>query len=354
MTILISKEGIKDFLSASSAGAAFIQKDENCRYISGFTGSDSYLFLTPDTDYLLTDSRYTEQAKEEAKGFEIINCAGKVAAEVAALCQKHHVKKLGVEKVLSYQMYLAIREAAGDLAFSFCDADALRRIKSREELALIEEACRISDEGFRRMLPFLKSGKTEADMRAILECAMLEAGSEGKSFDTIVASGWRSAYPHGTATDKVIEEGDLVTFDFGAIHKGYHSDITRTVAVGTITERQRFLYDSVLACLELIENTMKAGERACDADRRAREFLKTKELDTYFTHALGHSVGLEIHEAPVLAPRDSSALLEGMTETIEPGVYIPGVGGVRIEDTVAIEEEGLSILTKFPKDFVSI
>lgn len=354
MTILISKEGIKDFLSASSAGAAFIQKDENCRYISGFTGSDSYLFLTPDTDYLLTDSRYTEQAKEEAKGFEIINCAGKVAAEVAALCQRHHVKKLGVEKVLSYQMYLAIHEAAGDLAFSFCDADALRRIKSREELALIEEACRISDEGFRRMLPFLKSGKTEADMRAILECAMLEAGSEGKSFDTIVASGWRSAYPHGTATDKVIEEGDLVTFDFGAIHKGYHSDITRTVAVGTITERQRFLYDSVLACLELIENTMKAGERACDADRRAREFLKTKELDTYFTHALGHSVGLEIHEAPVLAPRDSSVLLEGMTETIEPGVYIPGVGGVRIEDTVAIEEEGLSILTKFPKDFVSI
>lgn len=351
---MISKEGIRDFLKASSVEAAFIQKDENCRYISGFTGSDSYLFLTPDADYLLTDSRYTEQAKEEARGFEIVNCAGKVAAAVASLAKKHQVKMLGIEKVLSYQMYLALHEAAGEVVFSFCDADALRRIKSREELALIREACRISDEGFRRMLPLLKSGKTEAEMRTILECAMLEAGSEGKSFDTIVASGERSAYPHGTATDKVIEEGDLVTFDFGAIHKGYHSDITRTVAVGSITDRQRFLYDSVLSCVELIEATMKAGERACDVDQRAREFLRTKELDGYFTHALGHSVGLEIHEAPVLAPRDRSVLLEGMTETIEPGVYIPGIGGVRIEDTVAIEKEGLSILTKFPKDFVSI
>lgn len=354
MTILISQEGIRDFLNASSAEAAFIQKDENCRYISGFTGSDSYLFLTRDAQYLLTDSRYTEQAKKEAKGFEIINCPGKVPAEVAHLCKVHGVKTLGVEPVLSYRMYLAMHEAAPDVAFSFCDADALRQIKSAEELASIREACRLSDEGFRRMLPLLAAGKTEAEMRSILECAMLEAGSEGKSFDTIVASGERSAYPHGTATDKVIENGDLVTFDFGAIYKGYHSDITRTVAVGAISERQRYLYDSVLECLLLIEQTMKVGEKACDVDRRAREFLKTKELDTYFTHALGHSVGLEIHEAPVLAPRDHSILKAGMTETVEPGVYIPGTGGVRIEDTVVLEKNGISVYTLYPKDFVSV
>lgn len=354
MTNLISEEGIREFLNASSAEAAFIQKDENCRYISGFTGSDSFLFLTRDENYLLTDSRYTEQAKKETRNFEIINCPGKVPAEVARLCQKHRIKKLAAEPVLSYKMYLAMHEAAKEVTFSFCDADALRQIKSEEELAAIREACRLSDEGFRQMLPHLKAGKTEAQMRSILECAMLEAGSEGKSFDTIVASGERSAYPHGTATDKVIENGDLVTFDFGAIYKGYHSDITRTVAVGTLTDRQRYLYDSVLECLLLIERIMKTGERACDVDKRARDFLKTKELDTYFTHALGHSVGLEIHEAPILAPRDHSVLKAGMTETVEPGVYIPGVGGVRIEDTVVLEKNGISVYTLFPKDFVSV
>ena len=169
-----------------------------------------------------------------------------------------------------------------------------------------------------------------------------------------MASGWRSAYPHGTATDKVVEEGDLITFDFGAIYKGYHSDITRTVAVGDITDRQRFIYDSILGCNEHIEDYMKAGMKACDVDKEARNFLKERELDTYFNHALGHSVGLEIHESPVLAPRDASILQVGMTETVEPGVYIPGVGGVRIEDTVVIEKDGLSILTKFPKKFLRV
>lgn len=196
--------------------------------------------------------------------------------------------------------------------------------------------------------------KNEAELRMALECAMLEAGSEGKSFDTIVASGWRSAYPHGTATDKLIENGDLITFDFGAIYQGYHSDITRTVAVGHITDRQRFLYDSVLDCVLYIEQIMKAGIKACDIDQEARSFLKKKELDSYFTHALGHGVGLEIHETPVLAPRDKTILMPGMVETIEPGVYIPGTGGVRIEDTVAIQKEGISILTKFPKEFLCV
>ena len=183
---------------------------------------------------------------------------------------------------------------------------------------------------------------------------MLEAGSEGKSFDTIVASGWRSAYPHGTATDKVIEEGDLVTFDFGAIYHGYHSDITRTVAVGEISERQRYIYDAVLGCNEHIEKILRAGLAAADVDQESRKYLKEKDLDQWFGHALGHSVGLEIHETPTLSPRDRTVLCAGMTETVEPGVYIPGVGGVRIEDTVVIGKDGISILTKFPKKFLRV
>ena len=351
---MLDLEKTAEFLRNDAVDAAFIQKDENCRYISGFTGSDSYLFLTGTVNYLLTDSRYTEQAKEEAKGFTVVECAGRLAETVASLAEKHHAQKIGIEPVLTYRMYLALHEAMPKAVFSFCEADRLRQIKSEEEIAKIAEACRISDEGFRRIVPLIQRGKTEAELRTALECAMMEAGSEGKSFDTIVASGWRSAYPHGTATDKRIEEGDLITFDFGAIYQGYHSDITRTVAVGAITERQRFLYDSVLECVLHIEGLLKAGERACDIDQKAQEFLKTKELDQYFTHALGHSVGLEIHETPVLAPRDKTVLAAGMIETIEPGVYLPGIGGVRIEDTAAIQANGISILTKFPKEFLCV
>lgn len=351
---MLNQKVISEFLRENSVDAAFIQKDENCRYISGFTGSDSYLFLSGENNYLLTDSRYTEQAKEEATGFTVINYAGRLAEAVAGLVQKHRVRKLGVENILTYRMYLSLQEQMPDIDFSFCETDQLRQIKGQAEIEKIMEACRISDEGFRKIIPLIQAGKTEAELRTALECAMLEAGSEGKSFDTIVASGWRSAYPHGTATDKLIENGDLITFDFGAIYQGYHSDITRTVAVGHITDRQRFLYDSVLDCVLYIEQIMKAGIKACDIDQEARSFLKKKELDSYFTHALGHGVGLEIHETPVLAPRDKTILMPGMVETIEPGVYIPGIGGVRIEDTVAIQKEGISILTKFPKEFLCV
>ena len=352
--MLIESTVIFDFLKDEGIDGAFIQKDENCRYISGFTGSDSYLFLTSEESYLLTDSRYTEQAKEETKGFTVVNYAGKLAEKMAELAGKHSVKRLGTESVLTYQMYLSFHKAMPEVEMVLAKTDTLRRIKSEEEISLIAEACRISDAGFEKTIPYIKAGVTEALLRTVLECAMLEAGSEGKSFDTIVASGWRSAYPHGTATDKVLEEGDLVTFDFGAIHKGYHSDITRTVAVGKISDRQRFIYDSILGCNEYIESILKAGWKACDVDKAARDFLRERELDSYFTHSLGHSVGLEIHEGPTLSPRDTSVLQSGMTETVEPGVYIPGVGGVRIEDTVVIKEDGISILTKFPKKFLRV
>lgn len=349
---VIDSNLISDFLREQCVDALFVQKDENCRYISGFTGSDSYLLLTPHDFYILTDSRYIEQAKVEAPRCQVINYKGKLADCIAELARKHHVRTLGIESVLSYKLYLSFDEAMEDVLFEFCPVDDLRRIKSEEELELIAKACSISDEGFKNTIPYICPGVTERQLMAILECEMLKAGSEGKSFDTIVASGERGAYPHGTATEKIIRNGELVTFDFGAIYKGYHSDITRTVSIGNISGRQRYLYDSVLGCVEFMEGILKAGCRACDADAAARDYLKRYELDTYFTHALGHSVGLEIHESPVLAARDSSVLQCNMTETIEPGVYIPGTGGVRIEDTVVIKQNGISILTQFPKTFL--
>lgn len=351
---VLENSQILEFLEESQVEAVFIQKDENCRYISGFTGSDSYLFFTGQTGFLLTDSRYTEQAAKEAKGFQVIDYKGKLAETVGNLCRRYHVFSLGVEAPFSYKMFLSFQSAFSGVNIRIIDADRLRRIKSTEELENIRKACEISDKGFEETIPFIKPGVTEKQLMAVLESAMLRAGSEGKSFDTIVASGERGAYPHGTATDKVIEDGDLITFDFGAIYNGYHSDITRTVAVGNISDKQRFIYDRVLDCVLLIEKQLKSGCRACDVDKQARDYFKQFDLDSYFTHALGHSVGLEIHESPVLAPRDSSILLPGMTETIEPGVYIPGIGGVRIEDTVIINEDTISVLTKFPKQFLKV
>lgn len=352
--LVIDKQMISESLSKWGVDGLFVQKDENLRYISGFTGSDSYLFVTSEAFYLLTDSRYVEQAKEEASGFEVVDYHGKLAEVLAGLVKSHRVEKLGIESVLSYRMYLSFDEVMPEVSFEFCPVDEVRRIKSKEELSLLAEACKISDESFKNTIPYIHAGVTERYLQAVLECEMLKAGSEGKSFDTIVASGERGAYPHGTATDKVIEEGDLITFDFGAIYKGYHSDITRTVAVGKISDRQRFLYDKVLGCNEYVESILKAGMRADEADTAARVYLKEWGLDSYFTHALGHSVGLEIHEAPVLAQRDKSLLEVNMTETVEPGVYIPGTGGVRIEDTVVIQQDGISILTQFPKKFLQV
>lgn len=348
------KERIYEFLEKNSLDGFFIGKDENCRYLSEFTGSDSYLFLTKHGLYLLTDSRYTEQAKKEVVDFEVINHEGKLPEKISTFAYHEGMKIIGVEAGFTYKNYLAFKKYMPDVEFVFSDIDSLRQIKSEEELDYMREVCRISDVGFEKTLPYIKAGMTEAEARTILECAMLEAGSEGKSFDTIVASGIRSSYPHGIATDKVIEEGDLVTFDFGAIYKGYHSDITRTIAVGDISEDKRRMYEAVYECQAHIEKILRSGLICSDVDKEARDFLKRYELDTYFTHALGHGVGLEVHEGPVLAPRDHSALQVNMIETVEPGVYIPGVGGVRIEDTVIIRKDSIEVLTKYPKKFIRV
>lgn len=351
---MTKKMEIVDFLAENKLDAIFIEKDENCRYLSGFTGSDSYLFLTKENLYLLTDSRYTEQAKAEAIDYTVIDYKGRLAKEIEKLVERYHVKVMGIESILSYEMYLSFHECIPDTEFRFCKIDQLRQIKSEEEIFCIKEACRISDTGFKATIPFIRAGITEARLRTILECAMLENGSEGKSFDTIVASGERSAYPHGVATEKIVTDGDLVIFDFGAIYKGYHSDITRTVAVGNISDKQKNIYDSVLGCNEYIESLLKSGVVCSDMDAEARAYLKKVGLDIYFIHSLGHSVGLEIHESPFLSVRDRSILKENMIETVEPGVYIPGTGGVRIEDTVVIKKDGIDVLTKFPKNFLRV
>ena len=329
--LMTEKMKIIDFLRENQLDAIFVQKDENYRYLSKFTGSDSYLLLTKEELYLLTDSRYTEQARKEAADYTVVDYKGHLAEIVAKLADEYHIRTMGVETVFSYQMYLSFHEYMPNIEFRFSQIDRLRQIKSEEEISCIKEACRISDAGFKATLPFIRAGITEARLRTILECAMLE---------------------EGVATGKVLEDGDLVTFDFGAIYKGYHSDITRTVAIGDISERLQKIYDSVLRCNEHIEMQLKEGIICSEVDKSAREYLKKDGFESYFIHSLGHSVGLEIHESPFLSARDHTVLKENMIETVEPGVYIPGIGGARIEDTVVIKKDGIEVLTKFPKKFL--
>lgn len=351
---MLKSEKIKDFLNDNKVDSIFIQKDENCRYLSEFTGSDSYLFLTKENKYLITDSRYIEQAKAETENFEIINHKGNLFKILAEIIKKEHLKKIGVENGFTYRFYVNLKNTVDNVSFIFCSPEVLRVIKTQEEIACVSEACRFSDIGFEKTIPFIKAGRTEAQLRGILECAMLEAGSEGKSFDTIVASGIRSAMPHGIATDKVINDGEIVTFDFGAVYKGYHSDITRTVAVGEISNQLKNIYDIVLNCVNHVESILKPGMKASYVDEIARKVLRNAGMEEYFTHALGHGVGLEVHEPPVLSPRDVTVLQKNTVVTVEPGIYISGIGGVRIEDTTVITEDGISILTKYPKEFLKL
>ena len=225
-------------------------------------------------------------------------------------------------------------------------------IKTEQEINIIKVACEIADHAFTHILGFIKPGKTELEVSNELEFFMRKQGATQSSFDTIVASGLRSALPHGVATNKVIEKGDFVTLDFGALYNGYISDITRTVAVGEPSEKLVDMYNTVLASQLLALEKVGPGLTGIQADAIARDYLKEKGYGEAFGHSLGHGIGLEVHEGPGLSMRSDTVLEPGMAVTIEPGVYLPGIGGVRIEDDILITETGNELLTHSSKELI--
>ena len=236
----------------------------------------------------------------------------------------------------------------GDALSSF------RKIKSPEELDRMERAERIGDEAFSYILNELKPGVTELQIAAKLEYFMRSHGAEGTSFDTIVASGYHSAMPHAVPTEKPLENGDFVTMDFGCRYQGYCSDMTRTVVIGKADPRQKEIYQIVLEAQQAALEGLRPGMTGTEGDRLARDVIEKAGYGEYFGHGLGHSVGLEIHEKPALSTRDETVLLPGMIETVEPGIYIPGFGGVRIEDMVVLTETGIRNLTTSPKELIEL
>ncbi len=322
----------------------------NIFYYSGFTSEDATLFITHNRQILLTDSRYMHQASVEAKNFEIRN----ITEGLQKISECLDCEVLGFE-----ENYVTVKEfsAAGKLSKKLVPMQekisCARRVKDKFEIDKIRCAEELSVMAYEYTLENIKAGMTELDVAYMLETYMRKNGALKTSFDTIVASGIRSCMPHGVATDKVIEKGDFVTMDFGCVLDGYCSDMTRTVVIGKCSERQKEIYNTVLEAQNAALNEIAPGKRCSDIDKIARDIIEDRGYGDNFGHSLGHSVGIEIHEAPNFSPKSEDIAECGNVITVEPGIYIDGFGGVRIEDVVVIGKNTEN-LTKTSKDLIII
>ena len=341
--------------------ALLVTHSPDVRWLCGFTGSNAALAVTVKQAALFTDGRYTTQAREETRGARVTIAKKSALRECCALLGELAKKawfdpqhttvadlplmRSGVSGNKSRGFFVALREPL---------VSVQRMVKDESELALMEKAAKLGCELFETMLPRMESGLTETGFAAELEFEARKRGAEGMSFETIVASGARSALPHGRATTAKLPRKGFVTLDFGVILNGYCSDMTRTVHLGRASREERAAYDAVLEAQEAGVAAVKPGARCGDVDDAARDVLKKAGLGKYFTHSTGHGVGLEIHEQPRVAAAQGTPLETGMTITIEPGVYLPGKFGIRIEDMVAVTKKGNRILTPVSKSWIEL
>ncbi len=344
-------------LVSNRADALVVHNIYNIRYISGFTNDTAVLYISPLRKVLLTDFRFLLQAKEEAKEFEIYDIAGiGYPGAIERLSRLDGVSSLAFESgELSYRDYLSYkRTITASLEPIDEEINSLREIKTAEEIEYLSEAERIGDVGFWEILKFIQPGVSELEIAAKLEYIMKCNGAEKLSFDTIAASGPNSAIPHAMPSERKLMPGDFLTLDFGCTYKGYCSDMTRTVVLGKASDRQREVYDTVLKAQLAVCSEISAGKVCREMDALARNIITEAGYGENFGHGLGHSVGLFIHENPACNKRDESVLKPGMIMTVEPGIYIDGFGGVRIEDMVVITEKGCRNLAHSPKELLEL
>src|SRR5699024_9242347 len=279
-----------------------------------------------------SDFRYKAQGAEQAEEFEFILQEKGLLESIVSFMNSKGLKRIGFEgEHVNYNTYSQLSKSF-DVVPLTGEVEKIRLIKTDEELDLIIKACEIADQSYEYILTYVKAGMTELEVKNELEAHMTSLGASGPSFDTIVASGHRGALPHGVASDKVIEDGDMVTLDFGAWYKGYASDITRTFAVGSVSPEMEEIYNIVLESQLKSLDEIKAGMTGKEADSIARDVISAKGHGEHFGHSLGHGLGLEVHELPGLSQKSTMTLEPGMVITIEPGIYVDGLGGVRIED----------------------
>ncbi len=328
----------------------YISSYPNIFYYSGFTSSDAVLAVTKHSQILFTDSRYTIQARSQASDFEVIDI-GKIDETIKSMSESILCFE---EDNITVSQYKNLEKYNKELKPYTAVIKKPRTVKDSYELKKIAEAEKLGDEAFSYILDLIKPGRSEREIALELEFYMRKQGAAALSFETICASGVRSAMPHGTASDKIIEKGDFLTMDFGCILDGYCSDMTRTVVIGKADEKQKEIYDIVLQAQKTAVDFLKAGALCREADAAARNIIEKYGYGENFGHSTGHSVGIEIHELPVLSPKSNDILREGNVVTVEPGIYIEGFGGVRIEDLVQITSEKAVNLTKSEKNLLII
>ena len=320
-------------------------------YLTGFTGEGA-LLVTREETILITDSRYTEQAKQEVPALPLVRVDGPYLERVASLCREKRISQIAFASArMNHATVLKLQDLLEGELVALTDPVAnLRLIKEPEEIENIRAAVRLTEDSFTELMGEIRVGVSERELALHLEFIMREKGAEKVSFDLIVAAGENSALPHYQPGTRRIKEGDLLLFDIGVQLDGYCSDMTRVLAIGKIPAQLREIYDLVLAANKAGIAAVRAGEKGAAIDATARDLIAQAGHKEHFGHGLGHGVGLEVHEGPRLSPLSKDTLQAGMTVTVEPGVYLPGLGGVRIEDLVVVTEDGCEVLTSLPKD----
>jgi Xaa-Pro aminopeptidase len=357
------RDRVRARLDELGCDALLVTKPVNVRYLSGYTGSNGQLVIGSE-DVFLTDPRYEEQSSKECADLrrEIYATSAKQIGEsagmygaLASVVTGLGARALGVEAGhVTLQMAAAIRGAMPSVKLTETTdvVEKLRLVKDAREVEALRTACSFADHALAELLGELREGMTEIEVAAILEDRMRRAGSQGLSFDTIAAFGEQAAEPHHHPTRRALKRGDMIKVDFGATWDGYHSDMTRTVAFGDPSDDMANIYELVRASQRAGVERVRAGVTNGDVDAATRGYLQERGYD--FGHGTGHGVGLEIHEAPTVRTGGTDVLEPGMVITVEPGIYVPGLGGVRIEDSVVVTEDGCDILTASPKELIKV
>lgn len=349
---------VRQKLVEQGLDALMVTHPENRAYLTGFTGDSGVVVITGTENLLVTDFRYTEQAEAEAPLFKVIETGPDRLASLAEVLRARHLKRTGFESgattVAAFREWQEKLEGVTELVGTQGLVEDLRRVKDEGELALLRKAAELADAGFEFVVGLTHAGAVERELSLELDFFLRRQGAQGPGFEFIVASGPRGSLPHGAASSRAIAPGELVTFDFGCYYQGYTSDLTRTVAVGDPPAKLREIYEIVREAQEAGVAAVRPGRPGVDVDREVRDLIAKAGYGDRFGHGLGHGVGRQVHEAPRLSQTSADVLAPGMVVTVEPGIYVPGLGGVRIEDMVVVTERGCERLTHSRRDLISL
>lgn len=350
-------QALQRTLQQTDLDALLITDESNVRYLSGYTNHEAYLLIPAQGEgLLLTDSRYEEQARAECPAYTVVlvqAARGGLFQELADQCQRLQILQLGFEPSISYQFYLSIASRA-DFLTLYPVAGAVeqqRIIKDQLEQAQMRTAAAATDRVFAALCETIHAGQSELDVEWQL-LSLIRAEGCDSSFQPVVVSGSRGSLPHGMASDKLLERGDLLTLDFGCCYQGYRADMTRTVAIGTASQLQKERYQLVLEANLRGIAEVRQGIPGAEIDRIVRSFLAEQGYAEYFAHSLGHGIGLDVHEQPNLSPSSQIVLQQGNFVTVEPGIYLPNWGGIRIEDMVLVTEHGCEVMFRASKELL--